>query len=268
MNEIRIFENTEFGKLNVIYENEKAYFPATECARMLGYTNPYKAVGDHCRAPLTKREGVCITKNQYGVETKQHIEMNFISEGDLYRLITHSKLERARAFESWVFDEVLPTIRKHGAYATDATIDRMIEDPDFGIKLLGQLKQEREERRKLEEKVQQDAPKVFFASSVECSGSEILVGEMAKLLKQNGVSVGQNRFFEMLRKDGFLISRNGADRNMPTQKSMEMGLMRIKESSITHADGHVTVTKTPKITGKGQVYFMNRYAESKQESMV
>ena len=192
--------------------------------------------------------------------------MTIINESGLYSLVLSSKLPTAKAFKRWITHEVIPSIRRHGAYATDSTIDRIIGDPDFGIRLLGQLKQEREARRALEAQREQDAPKVLFAKSVECSGSEILVGEMAKILKQNGVAVGQNRFFEMLRKDGYLISRKGMDYNMPTQRSMELGIMRIKETSITHSDGHVTVSKTPKITGKGQIYFVNKYAGKHTES--
>jgi len=255
MNELQVFENSEFGKLTVIHEAGKAYFPATECATMLGYSNPHKAVSDHCRW-VTKRE---VPHPQSRGKT---LGVNFIPEGDLYRLITHSKLEKAREFESWVFDEVLPSIRKHGAYATGETIDRIIADPDFGIKLLGQLKQEREARLALETQTKEDAPKVLFAKSVECSNSEILIGELAKILKQNGADFGQKRLFERLRQDGYLISRKGSDWNMPTQKSMDLGVMRIKETTVTHADGHVIVSKTPKITGKGQIYFVNRYAAS------
>lgn len=261
MNELQVFENSEFGKLTVIHEAGKAYFPATECAKMLGYSNPRDAVSRHCRC-VVKRDGVSTTKNQHGVETQQRVEMNFIPEGDLYRLITHSKLEKAQQFESWVFDEVLPSIRKHGAYATGETIDHIISDPDFGIRLLDQLKQEREARLSLEAQTKEDAPKVLFAKSVECSNSEILVGELAKILKQNGADFGQKRLFERLRQDGYLISRKGSDWNMPTQKSMDLGVMRIKETTVTHADGHVIVSKTPKITGKGQIYFVNRYAVS------
>lgn len=147
-------------------------------------------------------------------------------------------------------------------YATESTVEKMLNDPDAAIQILQRFKQEREQRKLLESKVAEDAPKVLFADSVACSNSEILVGELAKILKQNGMDIGQNRLFEKLRKDGYLIQRNGSDYNMPTQKSMEMGLMRIKETTVTHADGHVSVNRTPKVTGKGQVYFVNRYAHS------
>lgn len=253
MQEIQVFENNDFGNLSVIYENGKAYFPSTECAKILEYSNPHDAVSRHCRS-LVKRE---VPHPQNPSKT---IEANFITEGDLYRLITHSKLPTAERFERWVFDEVLPSIRKHGAYATEDTIDKILQDPDFGIRLLGELKAEREQRKALESQAVADAPKVLFAKSVECSEDDILIGQLAKILKQNGRDIGQNRLFDLLRRDGYLIARKGSDYNLPTQKSMELGLMRIKETCITHSDGRISTKPTTKITGKGQVYFVNRYA--------
>lgn len=142
---------------------------------------------------------------------------------------------------------------------TPDTLDRMISSPEFGIKLLTALKDEQEKRKALEVQAEQNRPKVLFADSVTASKSSILVGEMAKLLKQNGVETGQNRLFEILREKGFLIKRKGNDYNMPTQKAMEMGLFEIKETVINHADGHTSVNKTPKVTGKGQQYFINMF---------
>ncbi len=247
-NKLEIFKNEEFGEIRTVEENGKVLFCGSDIAKALGYTNPNKAINDHCRA-ITKRTTPISGKMQ---------DINFVTEGDVYRLITHSKLPSAEKFESWVFDEVLPSIRKHGMFATNELLD----NPDFAIKVLEQLKLEREEKRQLETKIEEQQPKVIFADSVSASSTSILVGELAKLIKQNGHEIGQNRLFQWLRDNNFLISRKGTDYNMPTQKSMELGLFEIKETSITHADGHISVNKTPKVTGKGQLYFINKFAEA------
>lgn len=149
-NELQIFENSEFGELEILIEDGKVLFPATESAVKLGYSNPHKAISDHCRG-VTKREvGVKTGKKADGSYAVQSVEKNYIPEGDLYRLIIRSKLPSAEKFETWVFDEILPSIRKHGAYATDATIEKILNDPDFGIQLLITLKDEREKRVKAE----------------------------------------------------------------------------------------------------------------------
>ena len=139
------------------------------------------------------------------------------------------------------------------------TLEQMIADPDTTIRLLTTLKEERQERVRLEAEAKANRPKVLFADAVATAHTSILIGELAKLLKQNGVDMGQNRLFDWMRKHGYLIARKGTDYNMPTQKSMELGLMEIKETSISHADGHVSISKTPKITGKGQQYFIGKF---------
>lgn len=247
-NKLEIFRSDEFGEVRTINENGKILFCGNDVAKALGYTNPNKAINDHCRA-ITKRSTHISGKLQ---------DINFITEGDLYRLIASSKLESAQKFESWVFDVVLPSIRKHGVYA----VDELLNNPDFAIKALTELKNERAEKEKLQLTLQEQQPKVLFADSVSASKTSILVGELAKMIKQNGHDIGQNRLFQWLRDNNFLISRNGNDFNMPTQKSMNLGLFEIKETSITHADGHTTVSKTPKVTGKGQIYFINKFMES------
>lgn len=186
-------------------------------------------------------------------------EMQVISEAGLYSLILRSRKPEAKAFKRWVTHEVLPTIRKHGMYATPSTVEAMLADPDNMIKVLEALKEAREETQRLATQVEEAQPKVLFANAVATSKSSILVGEMAKILKQNGVpNMGQNRFFQWLRENDYLIKRQGSNWNMPTQRAMEMGLFEIKETAVQHADGHVTVNKTPKITGKGQIYFLNK----------
>ena len=186
-----------------------------------------------------------------------------MTESGVYKLIFKSRKEEAERFQDWVTDEVLPTIRKHGAYLTEDTLAKAIENPDFTIGLLTNLKAEREKRKLLEAKVEADKPKVIFAEAVNASQTSILVGDLAKLLKQNGVNTGQKRLFEWLRTNGYLISRKGNDYNSPTQKSMELGLFEIKERTINNPDGSIRITKTPKVTGKGQVYFINKFLKDK-----
>ena len=186
-------------------------------------------------------------------------EMYFITEGDLYRLITHSKLPAAEQFEEWVFDEVLPSIRKHGAYMTPQKIEEALLNPDTIIKLATDLKAEREERMKLQKETEELKPKALFADAVSASKTSILIGDLAKLIKQNGHDIGQRRLFQWMRDKGYLIKQQGASWNMPTQKSMEMGLFEIKETTITHSDGHISISKTVKVSGKGQIYFVNKF---------
>lgn len=200
-----------------------------------------------------------VPKDKNGVSPTSGGRPEYISESIFYLLSMKAENETARAFQHTIAYEVLPSIRKHGAYMTPDTLDKMITSPEFGIKLLTALKDEQDKRKALEAQTEADRPKVLFADSVAASKSSILVGEMAKLLKQNGVHTGQNRFFETLREKGYLIKRKGTDYNMPTQKAMELGLFEIKETVINHSDGHTSVNKTPKITGKGQQYFVSMF---------
>ncbi|MBD5637580.1 phage antirepressor KilAC domain-containing protein [Clostridium botulinum] len=252
MSEIQIFKNSEFGTVRTIEENGKVIFCGTDIASSLGYTNPQKAIKDHCR-----EDGVTFRSVIDNIGRTQ--QAKFIDEGNLYRLIAHSKLPSAERFEGWVFDEVLPMIRKHGAYITTQKMEEIMNDPDSWIKLLTALKAEREEKESLKVQVTADKPKVVFADAVSVSDGTILIGELAKILKGNGLDIGQNRLFERLRQEGFLIKRKGTDYNAPTQMAMELGLFKVKETAITHSDGHVTISKTTKVTGKGQQYFINKY---------
>ena len=249
---VKVFQNDKFGNIRVVLISGKEHFCASDVAKALGYTNASKAVNDHCRY-LTKRY-IPHPQNE-----NKELQVTFIPEGDLYRLIAHSKLPSAEQFESWVFDEVLPSIRQHGAYMTEDTLEKALTSPDFLIKLATNLKEEQEARRKAELKIEQDKPKVIFADAVSASKTSILIGELAKILKQNGVNTGEKRLFEQLRNDGYLIKRKGTDYNSPTQKAMELGLFEVKETCITHADGHTTVNKTTKVTGRGQQYFINKF---------
>lgn len=250
MNELQIFTNPEFGEIRTIEEGGKVLFCGSDVAKALGYKNPTKAIADHCKGTVERRTNDSLGRQQ---------NMKFIPEGDIYRLAAKSELPGADKFESWIFDEVLPSIRKTGGYVNDDELFIRTYLPyadeqskDMFRATLGTI-------RNLNARIEQDKPKVLFADAVATAHTSILVGELAKLLKQNGVDIGQNRLFQKLREDGYLIRRQGNDYNMPTQRSMEMGLFEIKETVIAHADGHTSINKTPKVTGRGQQYFVERY---------
>lgn len=192
----------------------------------------------------------------------QNREMLCINESGLYNVILRSDKPEAKPFRKWVTSEVLPSIRKHGAYMTPQKIEEALLNPDTIIKLATNLKAEREKRMELERQAEKDKPLVTFANSVSVAKASILVGELAKLLKQNGIEMGQNRLFTWMRENGYLISRKGTDYNMPTQRSMEMELFEIKLTTISHGDGHTSLNKTPKVTGKGQIYFINLFLKA------
>ena len=186
-------------------------------------------------------------------------EMIAVTESGLYSIILLSRKPEAKKFKRWVTHEVLPTIRKHGAYVTPAKLEELMNDPDSWIKALTALKEERAAKERLQLEATENKPKVIFADAVSVSEGTILIGELAKILKGNGIEIGQNRLFEKLRQDGYLIKRKGTDYNAPTQRAMELGLFRVKETAITHSDGHVTISKTTKVTGKWQQYFINLF---------
>ena len=245
MNNIKIFENEEFGEIRTTTINNKPYFCASDIASALGYAKPNNAIATHCRATL--KQGTLISGKMQ--------KINFITEGDVYRLIMKSKLPSAEKFESWVMDEVLPSIRKHGMYAKEELLD----NPDLLISVAQELKKEKEKNRVLSEDNKRMKPKEIFADAVSSSNTSILIGDLAKIIKQNGVDIGQKRLFEWLRENGYLIKRKGADWNSPTQRSMEMKLFEVKETAVTHSDGHVSVSRTTKVTGRGQQYFINKF---------
>lgn len=252
--EIQIFKNEEFGQVRTVAINGEPYFVGKDIAIILGYENTRDALGTHVdeedKAKVAIHDG------------SQNRNMTVINESGLYSLILSSKLPNAKKFKRWVTSEVLPSIRKHGAYMTENTLEEALTNPDFLIKLATELKEEQSKRKALEEEKKLNAPKVIFADAVSTSKTSILIGELAKILKQNGIETGQRRLFEWLRSNKYLISRKGTDYNMPTQKSMELGLFEIKETSIAHADGHTSISKTPKVTGKGQQYFINKFLDN------
>lgn len=186
---------------------------------------------------------------------------SFITNLALNRVLGKSEKPKAEPFQDWLYEDMLPSVQKHGAYLTPEKLEEVLLNPDTLIRLATDLKTEREARIAAQKQIEADKPKVIFAEAVTTSKTSILVGELAKILKQNGIQIGQNRLFQWLRENGYLIKRKGTDYNMPTQKSMEMGLFEIKETSVTHSDGHITISKTPKVTGKGQVYFINKFKD-------
>lgn len=210
----------------------------------------FKSISAHCRGAV---------KHRLPTSSGEQ-DMTFIPESDLYRLVFSSKLPTAEKFTDWVTSEVLPSIRKHGAYMTPETLQAAILNPDTMIQLCQQLKAEQDKNKALSEENAKLAPKGLFADAVSVSDRCILVSELAKLLKQNGIETGQNRLYEQLRADGFLVKdRKRSDFNMPTQKSMELGLFKVRESTRVHSDGHTSIDKTTKVTGKGQIYLINYY---------
>ena len=186
-------------------------------------------------------------------------ENDYIPENVFYKLCMKADNEVARKFQDNVCDEILPSIRKYGMYATDELLD----NPDLIIKMATRLKEEKAKNKELEDKMKEDKPKVLFAEAVSIAKNTILVREMAKLIKQNGIDMGEKRLFIWLRENGYLIKKIGTDYNMPTQRSMDLGLFEIKESPVLHSSGEIEISKTPKITGKGQQYFLNIFLKDK-----
>lgn len=252
MNELQIFENSEFGSVRTVDIDGKIYFVANDVAKALGYSVPKDAVTRHCKGAL---------KQRYLTDGGEQ-EMKIIPEGDIYRLVIKSQLPTAEKFERWVFDEVLPSIRKHGMYAEDELLD----NPDLLISVAQKLKEERDKNKALKAENERMKPKEIFADAVATSHTSILIGDLAKLIKQNGVDIGQKRMFAWMRDNGYLIKRNGSDWNMPTQKSMEMGLFEVKESTVNNPDGSVRINRTTKVTGKGQQYFINKFLSREERS--
>lgn len=241
-NKMQIYKNPEFGCMRTVEIGGKPYFVANDVAKALGYSNPSKATNDHCKSAM-KMWG----NDSLGRPT----EFKVIPEGDIYRLIVKSQLPSAERFEAWVFDEVLPSIRKHGMYAEDELLD----NPDLLISVAQKLKEERERNKKLSEENERMKPKEIFSDAVSASESAMLVRDVAKLIKQNGVPLGEKRFYKWLRENGFICKGTTS----PTQKAMELGLFEVVVRTVERGDRLPLETKTTKITGKGQQYFINKF---------
>ena len=264
MNELKVFKHSEFGTLRGVEIDGESWLVGKDVAERLGYANTKDALSAHVdeddKRILQKSEIATfenhIPKSALAVDFVwadiPNRGLTIINESGLYSLVLGSKLPNAKKFKRWVTSEVLPAIRKHGGYLTAEKVEEALLNPDVLIRLATELKDEREARRALESKVAEDAPKVLFAQAVEQAENSILVGDLAKLIKQNGTDIGQKRLFERLRAEGYLGTR-GENYNMPTQRAMEMQLFRISERTINNPDGSVRLTRTVKVTGKGQV---------------
>ena len=240
------FEGNEVRTLKI---DDEPYFVGKDVANILGYSNTRKALQDHVDLE-DKKDGVTI-RDSIGRNQKPTV----INESGLYSLILSSKMPNAKKFKRWVTSEVLPTIRKHGAYMTDEKAFDVVHNKNG---LADLLQQAADQLKQKDIQIEEMKPKAMLADAITASETSILVGEMAKILKKNGVNTGQNRFFKWLRANGYLIKRKGTDYNMPTQKSMNLKLFEIKERTIV--DGNSTrIVKTPKITGNGQQYFTNLF---------
>lgn len=251
MNQLQVFNNQEFGQVRTMVIDRSPWFVAKDVCECLDINNSRQALA---RLDSDEKNSVILNDGTPG-----NPEKGIVNEYGLYSLVLSSRKPSAKAFKRWITHEVIPAIRKHGAYMTGETLEQALTSPDFLIRLATELKTEQEARKMAEAQIEADKPKVLFADSVAASHGSILVGELAKLLNQNGIDIGQNRLFNWLRENGYLICRKGTDYNMPTQRSMEMQLFNIKETAITHSDGHVSISKTVKVTGKGQVYFVNKF---------
>lgn len=233
-----------------------AYINAEDVARGFGFTESKNGI------EYVKWRRVNAYLREFGFSPVVAKD-DFLPENMVYRLGFKASNEVAQKFQAVLADEVLPSIRKHGAYMTEETLQKAITSPDFLIKLATELKQEQNARKLAEQQVKELTPKGIFADAVKASDTSILVGELAKLLKQNGVNIGRNRLFDWMKDNGYLIKK-GMERNMPTQKSMEMKLLEIKERNISNPDGSIKIVKTPKVTGKGQIYFINKLLKAKE----
>lgn len=266
-NMIEIFKNEEFGEIRMVMVNNEPYFVGKDIVEKLGYNLTGKHVpSDYIKKFCDKEDYILYDKthpqNKGELDYKQLGQRGgyLINESGLYSLILSSKLPTAKKFKRWVTSEVLPSIRKHGAYMTEETIEKAITNPDFLIKLATELKEEQNKRKQLEEEKKANAPKVLFADAVNLSTTNISIGDLAKLLKQNGISIGRNKLFEWLRDNGYLMK--GMDKNSPTQRAMEMGLFEIRETTANLPNGEIKINKTTKVTGKGQQYFINKFLKN------
>lgn len=245
MNNLQIFKSEEFGEVRTIQKNDIPYICLADVCKILEIGNV-----SQLKSRL-KEDGVITNEVIDTLGRKQ--QATFINESNLYKVIFQSRKPEAERFTDWVTNEVLPSIRKNGGYITG---QETLSDDELIQKALLVATNKLKEREK---QLAEQRPKVLFAESVQASKTSILIGELAKIIKQNGYDIGQNRLFEWLRNNSYLINRKGMDYNMPTQKSMNLGLFEIKETTITHSDGHISISKTVKVTGNGQVYFINKF---------
>ena len=253
MEDIQIFNSEEFGDVRALELNGAPWFVGKDVAEALGYGAGKSLANAVSKHVDEEDKGVTEMMTPGGVQ-----KVIIINESGLYSLVLSSKLPSAKKFKHWVTSDVLPTIRRHGAYMTEEALEKAITEPDFLIRLATQLKEEKAKRLEAEKQIEADRPKVTFANAVNVSKDGMLLGMLAKLLHQNGLDIGQKRLFQWMRDKGYLM-KNGTDKNMPTQKARELGLFKVKERAIDNPDGSVRLTRTTLVTGKGQEYFINKF---------
>lgn len=253
MNNLQLF-NFEGNEVRTLKIDDEPYFVGKDVTKILGYKNSSKALSDHVDEEDKLNNETLSSLGQRGGW--------LVNESGLYSLILSSKMPNAKRFKHWVTSEVLPAIREHGAYMTDEKAFDVVNNKD-GLASL--LQQAADQLRAKDIQIEKMKPKALFADSVATSKSTVLIGELAKILRGNGVDIGATRLFRWMREHGYLINRKGSDWNMPTQRSMNLGLFKIKETTINHSNGTTSISKTPKVTGKGQQYFINKFLKENKK---
>lgn len=253
MNELQIFKNNDFGEIRTITKNNEPWFVAIDVCNALELSNPTVVVGR-----LDDDERTKFNLGRQGMT-------NIVSEYGLYNLILASRKKEAKKFKRWITHEVIPTIRKHGAYMSSEVIEKTLSDPDYLIRLATNLKEEKAKRALAEAQIERDKPKVLFADTVSSSNKSCLVGELAKLISQEAIrrgeinkKIGQNNLFAWMRSSGYLC-KSGERKNQPLQQYVEQGLFELKKGSYVDSNGSNITTTTTKVTGKGQIYFVNKF---------
>lgn len=251
MNQLQVFNNEEFGKVRTVVQGENVWFVAKDVCDVLEIVNATRSLS---RLDEDELHSMKVTDSLGRLQ-----ETNIINESGLYSLIMTSRKPQAKAFKKWVTSEVLPSIRKHGTYMTDQVLEQVVTNPDFMIGLLTNLKEEKERRFEADRKVLQQQHLVTFAQAVQVSTNLISIKQLAILMKQKGIETGQNRLFEWLRENGYLCKKRGSMYNTPTQYAMDLGLFESQEFVRTNSEGEFVTSFTPKVTGKGQLYFINKF---------
>lgn len=256
MNDLQIFKNSEFGEIRTVTKNNEPWFIATDVCSALDISNTSQALtrlDDDEKNTIILNEGI-------GNPNK-----SIVSEYGLYNLILASRKKEAKKFKRWITHEVIPTIRKHGAYMSSDVIEKTLSDPDYLIRLATNLKEEKAKRALAEAQIEKDKPKVLFADTVSSSNKSCLVGELAKLISQEAIrrgeinkKIGQNNLFAWMRSNGYLC-KSGERKNQPLQQYVEQGLFELKKGSYVDSNGSNITTTTTKVTGKGQIYFVNKF---------
>ena len=253
MNDLQIFKNNEFGEIRTVTKNNEPWFVAIDVCNALELSNPTVVVGR-----LDEDERTKFNLGRQGMT-------NIVSEYGLYNLILASRKKEAKKFKRWITHEVIPTIRKHGAYMSSEVIEKTLSDPDYLIRLATNLKEEKAKRALAEAQIERDKPKVLFADTVSSSNKSCLVGELAKLISQEAIrrgeinkKIGQNNLFGWMRSNGYLC-KSGERKNQPLQQYVEQGLFELKKGSYVDSNGSNITTTTTKVTGKGQIYFVNKF---------